>query len=205
MTAEETDGTEGRVRRQPLLAVPGWLLFVCLFLPTLRVCGDPMMPLQFPPSYAVYLGGLVVALIAGARVIRTRQVALTVLLTMWTLTVLTCLALWAGAKVLIAGVVIGSVFLVVQVLLVRAMIRTTWSERGIAIGCFCHALIATAWCALLVSDPDRMWGAYVSFGAGIAMMVASAAVIARAHEEVVRKRRETEPAPLPEARAIVRD
>ena len=49
MTEEDT------VRRRPLLAIPGWLLFGCLFLPTLRVCGDPTMPLEFPPSYAVYL------------------------------------------------------------------------------------------------------------------------------------------------------
>ena len=205
MTTEGTEAAGVRVQRQPLLAVPGWLLFVCLFLPTLRVCGDPMMPLQFPPSYAVYLGGLVVALIAGARLLQTRQRAFTVLLTLWTVTILTILALWAGAEVLIAGVVIGSVFLVAQVFLVRAMVRTTWTERGIAIGCFGHALIATAWSASLAFDPDRMWGAYVSFGTAIAMMVASAAMIARAHAEVVRKRRETEPAPLPEARAIVRD
>ena len=90
------------VRRQPLLAIPGWLLFGCLFLPTLRVCGDPTMPLEFPPSYVVYLGGLVVAL-------------------------------------------------------------------------------------------------------ALAMVVVSGWMILRAQAEVARKRDETEPAPLPEARAIVRD
>jgi len=196
--------TEQRVRRQPLLAVPSWLLFLCLFLPTLRVCGDPMIPLQFPPSYAVYLGGVAVAVIAGARLLRTRQYVFCVLVTLWTLTVLTCLTAWASAEVLIAGVIVGSVFLVVQILLVRALLRTAWSERGIAIGCLVHALLAVGWSALLVSDPDRMWGAYVSFGTGIAMMVASGVMVGRAHEQIVRTRRETEPAPLPEARALVR-
>ena len=68
------------VRRKPLLAIPGWLLFGCLFVPTLRVCGDPTMPIQFPPSYAVYLGGLVIALLGGARLMRSRRRAFSVLL-----------------------------------------------------------------------------------------------------------------------------
>jgi hypothetical protein len=197
--------TEGTVRRQPLLAVPGWLLFGCLFLPTLRVCGDPMIPLQFPPSYAVYLGGLVIALLAGARLLRSRRHAFSVVLTLWTVTLFSFPTLWVGAEMFSAGVATAVLLLGLLILLVRGMLRTAWSETAIAIGCFIHALIATGWSALLAFDPDAMWGAFVAVGAGLAMMLASGAMIARAVDEVARKRRETEPAPLPEARAIVRD
>jgi hypothetical protein len=197
--------TEGTVRRQPLLAIPGWLLFGCLFLPTLRVCGDPTMPLEFPPSYVVYVGSLVVALLGGARLLRSRQRAMTLLATLWTATVFTLLAIAAGAEMALAGLMIGLLFLGLQIVLTRAMVRTPWGERAIAIGCLVHAVIASGWSALLAFDPEGMWGAHVALGAGLVMILASGIMIARAHHELLRRRRETEPAPLPEARAIVRD
>jgi hypothetical protein len=197
--------TEGSVRRQPLLGIPGWLLFVCLFLPTVRVCSDPMIPAQFPPSYAIYLGGLVIGVLATATLLRTRRRAFNVLVTLWSVTVLAIVAVWVGAEVFAAGVVVGLVFLVVQVKMIQSILRAAWSERTIAIGCFVHALFATCWSGLFAFTPDGMWGAWTAFAAGLVMMIASALMIASAHEEVLRKRRETEPAALPEARAIVRD
>jgi len=195
------------LRRQPLLAVPGWLLFVCLFLPTLRVCDDPMIPLEFPPSYAVYLGGLVIGIFATSTALTSRRRAFAALYTLWTLTLLTILAFvcGGGSGSVILGVIIGTVSLVFQVKLTTAMLRSEWTERAMAIGCFFHALIATGWSALLAFSPDGMWGGYVAVAAGVAMMIVSAAMISRAHEEMVRIRMESEPAPLPEARAIIRD
>lgn len=199
--------SEPTLRRQPLLAIPGWLLFVCLFLPTLRVCNDPTMPLEFPPSYAVYLGGLVVGIFATSTALQSRRRAFAVLYTLWTLTMLTILAFvcGGGSDSVALGVIIGGVCLFFQVKLTKAMLVTAWSERAMAIGCFIHGLIATAWSALLGFSPDGMWGAYVAFGASLVMMVVSGAMVARAHEELLRIRRESEPAPLPEARAIIRD
>src|SRR5512138_201224 len=66
-------------KRRPLLAISGWVLLVCVFLPTLEVCGSPTAPVSFPPCYGVYLGGMLVALIAGARTLRSRRIVLPVL------------------------------------------------------------------------------------------------------------------------------
>lgn len=192
------------VPRQPLLAIPGWLLFACLALPTLSVCGDPMVPLQFPPSYAVYLGGLVIALIGGARLVRSRRHAFSVLLGLWTLTLFAIVTVSAGAATLAAGLLFGGVFLWVQTKLMLAMFRTAWGETAIAVGCLSHAVIATGWSALMAFDRDGLWGAHVALWSGLALCVASAIMLSRARAEVRRKRRESEPAALPEARAIVR-
>src|SRR5690606_7975383 len=62
-------------RRRPFIAVSGWLLLLCLFLPTLRVCGKPTLPIEFPPTYVGYLGAAVIAVFAVARRPRTRQLA----------------------------------------------------------------------------------------------------------------------------------
>lgn len=200
MTTEPEAG-----RRKPLLAIPGWLLFGCLFLPTLRVCGDPTMPIQFPPSYAVYLGGLVIALLGGARLVRSRRRAFSVLLSLWTLTVFAILTVWAGAEVFVVGVIVGVALFGAQIRLMVGMFRTAWSDTTIGIGCLVHAAIATGWSGLLASDPDGMWGAHVAMWSGLAMVVVCSLMIAQARAEVARVRLETGPAPLPEARAIVRD
>jgi len=193
------------VRRRPLLAIPGWLLFGCLFLPTLRVCGDPTMPIQFPPSYAVYLGGLVIALLGGARLTRSRRRAFSALLSLWTVTVFAIATVTCGAGLFAGGVVVGVVLLWMQIRLMLAMFRAAWSDTTMGIGCLVHAAIATGWSGMLASDPDGMWGAHVAMWAGLAMVVVSSLMIAQARAEVARVRFETEPAPLPEARALVRD
>ena len=54
-------------------------------------------------------------------------------------------------------------------------------------------------------DPDGMWGAHAAMWAGVAILVASAIMLAQARADAARLRYETEPVPLPEARAIVRD
>lgn len=199
MTEEDT------VHRRPLLAIPGWLLFGCLFLPTLRVCGDPTMPLEFPPSYAVYLGGLVLALLGGARLVKSRQRAFAVLLGLWTLTLFGIATAFTGAGGAVVALVFGSLLLGLQVIVMIRLLRVAWSDTAIAIGCFVHALIATGWSALMAFDPDGMWGAHVAMWAGVSILVASAIMIAQARAEAARLRFETEPAPLPQARAIVRD
>ena len=205
MTTESETTEPKPVRRRPLLAIPGWLLFGCLVLPTLRVCGDPMMPIQFPPTYAIYLGGILIAVIGGARVMRSRRRALSLLMSLWMLSVFTLITLWAGSEIFVVGLVLGGTLLVVQGKLMTAMFRTTWSETALGIGSLVHGMMAAGWSALLAFDADGMWGAHVALGAALTIVVASILLIVHAHDEEARKRRDTEPAPLPQARAIVRD
>src|SRR5439155_15369868 len=64
-------------RRQRRLALPtGILLAVCLFLPTVRVCGSPTYPITVPPFWTPYLLGIGVAILGGARTLRGLRVGL---------------------------------------------------------------------------------------------------------------------------------
>ena len=57
-------------RRHRLLTLPsGWVLFVCLFLPAMKLCdsGDPFPMVMVPFLWPPYLVGLVVALAAATR------------------------------------------------------------------------------------------------------------------------------------------
>lgn len=162
------------VRRRGLLGISGWTLFACLFLPTLRVCNDPMMPIQFPPTYGIYLGGVLVAMIGLSTLRQRRRQALVAMHTLYLATLLTFVALWIGGEITeLAGVIAGVVFLALLYLVIRRSSRAAWSERSVAIACFVHAMVAAAWSALLAFDPDGMWGAQVSLAAASLMLFAA--------------------------------
>lgn len=162
------------VRRRSPLGVSGLLLFACLFLPTLRVCGDPMMPVQFPPTYGVYLGGLLVGFLGFSVARRTRRNVFYALVTIYILTAGVWLSLWIGAVTTeIAGFIVGALSLAGLVLAMRAITRVAWTERAPAVTCVVHALVSMAWSALLAFDPDGMWGAMVSLGAASLMLFAA--------------------------------
>lgn len=188
------------VRRRGVLGISGWMLFACLFLPTLRVCGDPMMPLQFPPTYGVYIGGVLVAVIGFTTLHRRREYLLVALLGIYLASILTFFALFLGGEVHEAvGVIAGAGFLAVLVMMMRRAVRAVWSERAVAVGCFLHGMIAAAWSALLAFDPDGMWGAQVSLGAASLMLFAAGGYLV--HEVKDPSVLAAEP-PLPEARMM---
>jgi hypothetical protein len=57
-------------RHHRWLTLPsGWVLLLCLFLPSLKLCdrGEPIVMAMLPPVWPVYLVGLMVALAASAR------------------------------------------------------------------------------------------------------------------------------------------
>lgn len=194
------------VKPRALVAVPGWMLFVCLFLPTLRVCGSPTLPLQFPPSYVIYLGAIFVAIGAATRALRTRRTMHTVWLTMWVATIAAILALSIGANMHpLAGVVVGVAALVGTVLIVQASLKLAWSPRALAIGWVVHGLLAVAWNVLLATDKDAMFGAFVALGASVLLAALSGAAVSSEAADERARRLATEPAPLPVARAIERD
>ena len=197
-----TESTEPtRVRRRGVLGISGWLLFACLFLPTLRVCGDPMAPIQFPPTYGLYLGGIAVAVIGFSTLRRTRQAWLVVLMGLYLASILTYMALWIGADAGTGiGLVLGAGFLTLLVYTLRKAWGARWSERAIAAGCVAHALIALGWSALLAFDPDGLWGATVSLGAASLMLFAAVGYLGRELAEA--RKRLDEPISLPAARIV---
>ena len=61
----EVDRVVAARRRHRLLAVPsGALLFLCMFLPIVEHCGEPVYPYESPLVCGPYLAGLVAALVA---------------------------------------------------------------------------------------------------------------------------------------------
>ena len=166
---------DGRpVKRRSPLGVSGLLLFACLFLPTLRVCGDPTAPIQFPPTYGIYIGGLLVGILAFSVVRRTRRNLMIALAGIYIASIGTFAALWVGAVTAeVVGLVVGALMIGVLVLALRHMVRATWTERAPAVLCVVHALVSLGWSSLLAFDPDGMWGAMVSLGAASLMLFAS--------------------------------
>ena len=202
-SAEDVDDRRPR-KRKPLIAVPGLVLFVCLFLPTLRVCGSPTMPIQFPPVYAAYLGGLAFGLLALATAVRTRRVWFTVWFSFMYATVVAWLAL---ATVDLSELVSGAIGIggtVCLFLIAPAFHRQRYTERAFWIGAVIFGVIATAWNALLSADNDAMWGAHVAIVVSIVFLAGAVIAIAQHGAEEAARRRETEPAPLPTARVVER-
>jgi hypothetical protein len=189
-------------RRRPAVGVSGWLLFVCLFLPTLRVCSSPSAPIEFPPCYVVYLGAIAIAAAALSSSLRTRRTAHATLLGLWFATGFGIFALWVGVDGSPAvGWCLAIVGLLLTIAVIRQLARAEWSERGMIGGWIAHALVASGWNTLLASDHDAMWGAYVALGASGTMLVASA--IALSSENARRKDGDPDTPPgLPRARAI---
>lgn len=157
--------TVARRRRLPLPA--GVVLALCIFLPALRVCGSPTYPITMPPFWSPYVLGALVAVMAAARSPRVMEgvrVAISVIV------VLTAL----GFGVLTIGTIEGSpiglalfAFAVVFVAIARhgePELRAAHATIGVGVGC-------TPWFALLAFDPDGMWGAWISLGASLALIV----------------------------------
>lgn len=152
-------------------------MVVCAFLPTLRVCGDPVAPYQFQPGYGIYIGALLVALIAlaGRPAQRTRCV---VLIALWGATAVAIVALIAGAAHVALGMlaaILGVGGLIVGLV---KLARVAWSERASAATCLGHATLCSGWYVALCVDDDRLWGAWVGLGGSIAMALATAGWLA---------------------------
>jgi len=187
------------VKRRSPLGISGVLLFMCLFLPTLRVCGDPTAPIQFPPTYGIYIGGLLVGFLGFSVVRQVRRNLMIGLAGIYIASVGAFVSIWVGAvSAEIAGFLLGALMIGVLIVALRLMVRTTWTERAPAVMCVVHALVALGWSSLLAFDDDGMWGAMVSLGAASLMLFASIGYAMGAFAE---ERAAEEPA-LPSARVI---
>lgn len=148
------------VRR--LLALPASVLLVCLFLPAVKVCDDPVMPAEFPFVWAPYVGGIALVIMALTGKMGGRRAAVVVLAALWLLTaglfVTGALANVSpdGALVLsllwIGGVVWGCIRLG----------KRRWGWRGAAAFAVAHGGLATLWSMVLLADPTHLYGVWVT-------------------------------------------
>jgi hypothetical protein len=151
-------------------AIPGVVLIVCLFLPAMRVCGDPTAPITFPPCYVAYVGGVGVIAMALARGRRMLKFGAALPPTLAVLTVGGCLMCNKATAPFVAIATLWS-----AVMVPWAIVRRMPSERAMAMIALMQGLGSTAWATLLVTDEAGMWGADVTLVAGIALVIGAAA------------------------------
>lgn len=151
------------------------LLVLCIFLPTLRVCGEPTTPLGFPMFWTPYVVGAIVfaatfalrpAALAGFALALRVVVGITA----------------AGFGVPIVGamlsgwpdpmILVGYPALAIVISAVAVPARS--HEAMIARCGLVTGLGSTIWFTALAADHDAMFGAYVSLVAAVGLSIGCA-------------------------------
>ena len=177
-----------------LVGLPGAVLFICLFMPAYRECGNPVTPLSMPPLWGPYLGGLIAALVAIIHHRHMRTTAVITLSAIWALAAGAIVAGMLGAAAPQVGVVAAIAAFVMIVALCIAMARRAWNAASVSSAITGHGLLSLCWGALLLSDRNHLYGATVT-------AIASAALVACGAAWMVVARRPPPPPEIPRAQA----
>ncbi|HEU0030739.1 MAG TPA: hypothetical protein VFQ53_08900 [Kofleriaceae bacterium] len=167
----------GHKRRHRYLTVPaGVVLFVCLFLPAVKGCSEPVYPIVVPPVYPPYVLGLLVTLTALARPSVVRKLVIASRVILW----LTCIA----AAFCLAGILVVEepsswMGYAVFAACVLVFVVTGWGERdelAAARAALATGLLGVIWFGawLLPRDEGVLFGMYVSFGSSLALLLGAA-------------------------------
>jgi hypothetical protein len=157
----------GRRRHRLITGPSGLLLFVCLFLPAVKGCGEPVVPLTMPMFWHPYIYGLVLAL-ATAQV-TVRHLHRTVL----ALRILGWLTIVGAAFLTVYAGGIAIVECALGAALLAAIGRRGVSERRVAITGILVGGLSLLWFGLWLATPDAMLGIYLSVIASTGVLVGS--------------------------------
>jgi len=165
---------EPPARRHRWLTAPsGVIVFVCLFLPAVRICGSPAYPYEAFGVQTPYLLGLLAAIAALVR--RPRALAGLVIamrVVLW-LTVVG----WFVAFVVMAGdprhheVLPLLVWVPVSAVFVLVFGWRSRDERAAARATIGAAIGGIVWFGLFCFDPGAMYGTYTGAVASVGMLV----------------------------------
>ncbi len=171
-------------RHRPLTGTAGILLFICMFMPALRGCGDTtVVPLELPPFLPPYLYGFVFAFAALARSQRGVMASVVALRVMATL--VTC----AGFVVFLIAPTVGIVELSVGVVLIAAVGGRGYAEQRIALTALIMGAVCTLWFAMWSLTSSALLGVHLSLASSVALLVGGGVW----YVELVRRRASTVP------------
>ena len=155
----------GKRRHRRITGPSGLLLFICLFLPAVKGCGEPVYPLELPELIHPYLFGLVLAGGASVLTIRGMRKTISALRLLAWLTI-------AGACVLavmVPGMAI--IELVLGFILLAAIGQRGYSEKRAAITTIVVGLLSTLWFGAWAVSPDALIGVYLSTLGSVGLLV----------------------------------
>ncbi|HEX4416878.1 MAG TPA: hypothetical protein VH165_03220 [Kofleriaceae bacterium] len=157
--------TARRRRHRRLTGMSGILLFACMFLPAVKGCNQPVMPLEVPAFLPPYLYGLVFAWIALSRTPRGQAIGVMALRLLAVLVtggagVLLVVAPPAGVAAVIFG---GALLLIVRL---SGTTEPRIVATGIAVG-----LVSMLWFGFWSVTPDALIGVHLALASSIGLFV----------------------------------
>lgn len=148
------------------MGTAGILLFVCMFLPAMRGCGDAAVsPLDVPPFLPPYLFGLVFAVIASTRSPRALVAGVVAV------RFLATIVAFAGFVVFLIAPSIGVVELTVGLVLLSTIGLHGASETRLAASTVLIGALCTAWFGLWSASVDALYGVHLSLASSIGLLV----------------------------------
>ncbi|MDB4955528.1 MAG: hypothetical protein JWO36_3097 [Myxococcales bacterium] len=155
----------GRRRHRLITGPSGLVLFVCLFLPAIRGCHEPVYPFETPMFLPPYFYGLAFAFGAAAVTVRGMRNAIVAI------RAITIAMLAFSAILTMFSPPVGIIELMITALIFAGIDTSGHSERRAASAATIVGAICTLWFGFWTATSDALLGAYLSLASSIGLLV----------------------------------